>query len=199
MEAGAPTNDGRNVSAMTFAEHRSDCHDHLFQRRSLQPRGDMVGQLRVPPRLVARLRRVEDVPKFDLFTAKRIRKNWSVIPLLMIEACVLVSIPLIALHRMFVTTIDVKLGGRSRYEIPSIPRFYDLRNPRSLKLMQLQELKPAIHLDNRYRLMRKEPMLDANGCETDTIGEDETAPPDLKEAFEQRLKCGRPCHSPKTK
>lgn len=38
----------------------------------------MVGQLRVPPRLVARLRRVEDVSKFDLFTVKRIRKNWSV-------------------------------------------------------------------------------------------------------------------------
>lgn len=30
------------------------------------------------------------------------------IPLLIIEACVVASIPLFALHRMFVTTIDVK-------------------------------------------------------------------------------------------
>lgn len=43
-----------------------------------RPRGDMVGQLRVPPRLVARLHRVEDGPKLDLFTVKRLRKNWSV-------------------------------------------------------------------------------------------------------------------------
>lgn len=34
-EDGA-TNDGRTVSATTFAKHRSDCHDHLSQRRSLQ-------------------------------------------------------------------------------------------------------------------------------------------------------------------
>lgn len=65
------------------------------------------------------------------------------------------------------------------------------------QLMQLQELKPAIHLDNRYRLMRKEPMLDASGRETDTIGEDETAAPDLQEAFEKKLGCGRPRHSTK--
>lgn len=81
-------------------------------------------------------------------------------------------------------------------------RLHQIRQKRFLscfQLMQLQELKPAIHLDNRYRLMRKEPMLDANGRETDIIGEDETAAPDLKEAFEERLKCGRPCHTPKTK
>lgn len=41
--------------------------------------------------------------------------------------------------------------------------------------MKNDDVKPAIHLDNRYRLMRGEPMLDANGNETDEIGEDETA------------------------
>ncbi|TGZ52533.1 Uncharacterized protein DBV15_07946 [Temnothorax longispinosus] len=39
-------------------------------------------------------------------------------------------------------------------------------------LITLTEWKPAIHLDNRYRLMRHEPMLDADGNETDQIGED---------------------------
>ncbi|KZC07951.1 hypothetical protein WN55_09014 [Dufourea novaeangliae] len=52
-------------------------------------------------------------------------------------------------------------------------------------LMTGQELKPAIHLDNRYRLMRNEPMLDAEGRETDCIGEDETAPPDLDEYWKE--------------
>ncbi|KAG7190112.1 hypothetical protein KM043_006246 [Ampulex compressa] len=39
-------------------------------------------------------------------------------------------------------------------------------------LVTVREWKPAIHLDNRYRLMRKEPMLDANGMETNEIGDD---------------------------
>lgn len=45
------------------------------------------------------------------------------------------------------------------------------------QIIKRHKLKPAIHLDNRYRLMRNEPMLDADGNETDQIGEDETAPP----------------------
>lgn len=48
--------------------------------------------------------------------------------------------------------------------------------------MKRHELKPAIYLDNLYRLMRKEPMLDADGNKIDEIGEDETAPPSLEEA-----------------
>lgn len=40
------------------------------------------------------------------------------------------------------------------------------------QLIRFTELKPAIHLDNRYRLMRHEPMLDADGKKTDEIGED---------------------------
>lgn len=40
------------------------------------------------------------------------------------------------------------------------------------QLIQFKEWKPAIHLDNRYRLMRHEPMLDADGKVTDVLGED---------------------------
>ncbi|KYM82663.1 hypothetical protein ALC53_06838 [Atta colombica] len=39
------------------------------------------------------------------------------------------------------------------------------------QLIQFQKPQPAIHLDNRYRLMRHEPMLDADGNVTDVIGE----------------------------
>ncbi|XP_071574285.1 uncharacterized protein [Temnothorax nylanderi] len=84
----------------------------------------------------------------------------------------MLAIPFMAYHRLFVTTIDVQLTDYQRFEIPSVPRFFDLRNPRTLKLITLTEWKPAIHLDNRYRLMRHEPMLDADGNETDQIGED---------------------------
>ncbi|KYN39598.1 hypothetical protein ALC56_06092 [Trachymyrmex septentrionalis] len=42
-----------------------------------------------------------------------------------------------------------------------------------VKLIQFKPWKPAIHLDNRYRLMRHEPMLDADGNETDVIGKDD--------------------------
>lgn len=38
------------------------------------------------------------------------------------------------------------------------------------QLITFREWKPAIHLDNRYRLMRHEPMLDADGNKTDKIG-----------------------------
>ncbi|KYN05272.1 hypothetical protein ALC62_03795 [Cyphomyrmex costatus] len=41
------------------------------------------------------------------------------------------------------------------------------------QLFQFKEWKPAIHLDNRYRLMRHEPMLDADGNVTDVLGEDD--------------------------
>ena len=44
-----------------------------------------------------------------------------------------------------------------------------------LQLIKTHEWAPAIHLDNRYRLMRGEQMLDAQGNPTDQIGEDETA------------------------
>lgn len=53
--------------------------------------------------------------------------------------------------------------------------------------MKPQPLHPAIHLDNRYRLMRREPMLDADGNETTEIGRDETSPPNMEEAFEKAL------------
>ncbi|XP_070155144.1 uncharacterized protein [Polyergus mexicanus] len=94
------------------------------------------------------------------------------IPLAFLTACAMFAIPFITYHRFFVTTIDVQMTKYQRFEIPSVPRFYDLRNPRSLKLIAFHEYKPAIHLDNRYRLMRHEPMLDADGKKTDKIGED---------------------------
>ncbi|XP_071627465.1 uncharacterized protein [Temnothorax longispinosus] len=97
---------------------------------------------------------------------------FQLIPLVFVQTCVMLAIPFMAYHRLFVTTIDVQLTDYQRFEIPSVPRFFDLRNPRTLKLITLTEWKPAIHLDNRYRLMRHEPMLDADGNETDQIGED---------------------------
>lgn len=51
------------------------------------------------------------------------------------------------------------------------------------QIINFREWKPAIHLDNRYRLMRHEPMLDADGNVTEEIGEDETAPPTLEEVL----------------
>lgn len=42
-----------------------------------------------------------------------------------------------------------------------------------LQLWYTKKQKPAIHLDNRYRLMRHEPMLDADGNETNEIGEED--------------------------
>ncbi|XP_076625810.1 uncharacterized protein LOC143344073 [Colletes latitarsis] len=150
----------------------------------------VVGRLRVPSCFLSRPPYTTNLPKFDLYSVDKLKKNWSVIPLIVLEACVLLTIPLISCHRMFFTTIDVQLGGYHRYEIPSVPRFIDLRNPRVLKLVKLQEWKPAIHLDNRYRLMRKEPMLDACGNETDDIGQDETAPPNMKEAFDKGQETG---------
>ncbi|XP_076761892.1 uncharacterized protein LOC143429923, partial [Xylocopa sonorina] len=105
---------------------------------------------------------------------------FQIIPLLALEACVLLSIPILASHRIFFTTIDVRIAGYHRFEIPSVPTFFDLRNPRVLKLIKFRDWKPTIHLDNRYRLMRNEPMLDANGRETDRIGEDDGAPPILE-------------------
>ncbi|KAL0131187.1 hypothetical protein PUN28_002622 [Cardiocondyla obscurior] len=96
----------------------------------------------------------------------------QLIPLFFVQTCVLFAIPFMAYHRSFVTTIDVQMTDYQRFEIPSVPRFYDLRNPRSLKLIAFAKYNPVIHLDNRYRLMRHEPMLDADGNETDKIGED---------------------------
>ncbi|XP_053996577.1 uncharacterized protein LOC128886040 isoform X2 [Hylaeus anthracinus] len=157
----------------------------------------MAGRLRVPSCFLSRLPYTTDLPKFNLFSIKKMKKNWSVIPLLAIQTCVLVAIPLLSCYKMFFTAIDVQLGGYQRFEIPSIPRFIDLRNPRVFKLVKMQEWKPAIHLDNRYRLMRNEPMLDANGNETDDIGEDETAPPNMEEAYEKALKMGPSLYFPK--
>ncbi|XP_018378603.1 PREDICTED: uncharacterized protein LOC108771172 [Trachymyrmex cornetzi] len=102
----------------------------------------------------------------------RIFFSFQLIPLVLFNACVMLAVPSMIYHRFFVTTIDVQLTDYQRFEIPSVPRFYDLRNPRSLKLIQLKEWKPAIHLDNRYRLMRHEPMLDADGNVTNMLGED---------------------------
>ncbi|XP_029171404.1 uncharacterized protein LOC114940826 [Nylanderia fulva] len=110
--------------------------------------------------------------KSKLFTFEGLKKNWELIPLAFVSTCVMLAIPFMTYHRLFVTTIDVQLTDYQRFEIPSIPRFFDLRNPRSLKLITFAEYKPAIHLDNRYRLMRHEPMLDADGNKTDKIGKD---------------------------
>ncbi|XP_017883198.1 uncharacterized protein LOC108626817 isoform X2 [Ceratina calcarata] len=55
------------------------------------------------------------------------------------------------------------------------------RSAMFIPLVQFHEIKPAVHLDNRYRLMRHEPMLDAEGQRTDKIGKDETAPPSMEE------------------
>ncbi|XP_024942569.1 uncharacterized protein LOC107269499 isoform X1 [Cephus cinctus] len=114
-----------------------------------------------------------DPQKFFLFA--QLRKHWSLIPLVALNCLIFTAIPLFAWHRTFVTTIDVQLGNYQRWEIPTVPRFFDLRNPRNLKLVNTHNWKPAYHLDNRYRLMRNEPMLDAQGNETDEIGEDDTA------------------------
>nr|XP_033329232.1 uncharacterized protein LOC117221957 [Megalopta genalis] len=159
----------------------------------------MAGYLRVPRCFQARLCYGEETSKFDLYSnKKKIMRHYGIIPLLVIKACVVAAIPLMILHRLFVTTIDVKLSDYHRYEIPSIPRFFDLRNPRSLKLRTVQEVKPAIHLDNRYRLMRHEQMLNDEGCKTDNIGEDETAPPtNMKEAIEKLQREGRGSAIPK--
>ncbi|XP_018316325.1 uncharacterized protein [Mycetomoellerius zeteki] len=110
--------------------------------------------------------------KSMLFTLEGLKKKWELIPLVLLNACVMLAVPSLIYHRLFITTIDVQLTDYQRYEIPSVPRFYDLRNPRILKLIQFKEWKPAIHLDNRYRLMRHEPMLDADGKVTDVLGED---------------------------
>ncbi|XP_072759193.1 uncharacterized protein [Anoplolepis gracilipes] len=107
-----------------------------------------------------------------LFTLESFKRNWELIPLAFVSTCAALAVPFMTYHRLFVSTIDVQMTDYQRFEIPSVPRFYDLRNPRSLKLITFTEYKPAIHLDNRYRLMRHEPMLDAEGKETNKIGED---------------------------
>ncbi|XP_032675238.1 uncharacterized protein LOC116846028 isoform X2 [Odontomachus brunneus] len=71
--------------------------------------------------------------KSKLFKAETIRRNWQLIPLAVLHACMMIAIPFIACHRLFVTTIDVQLTDYQRFEIPSVPRFFDLRKPRSLK------------------------------------------------------------------
>ncbi|XP_016913219.1 uncharacterized protein LOC107998450 [Apis cerana] len=144
----------------------------------------MVGNLRVPLCFLTRRPYSWDTaPKFDLFTCEKIKKNYSIIPLLVLKACVLLAIPTFCFHRFFFTKIEVQIRGHRRFEITSPPGFFDLRNPRILKIWKLRKLKPAIQLDNRYRLMRKEPMLDADGKETDDIGPDDTAPPTLAEGY----------------
>ncbi|KAL2713472.1 hypothetical protein V1478_017170, partial [Vespula squamosa] len=56
------------------------------------------------------------------------------------------------------------------------------------KLWYTKKINPAIHLDNRYRLMRHEPMLDADGKETNEIGEDDSVDiEDLLRAEEKDL------------
>ncbi|XP_039314840.1 uncharacterized protein LOC105193822 isoform X2 [Solenopsis invicta] len=107
-----------------------------------------------------------------LYTVKGVKQYWELIPLILLQTCAFFGMPFMAYHRMFVTTIDVQLTDYQRFEIPSVPKFYDLRNPRTLKLIEFTKWEPAIHLDNRYRLMRHEPMLDADGNKTHEIGSD---------------------------
>ncbi|KAF7383039.1 hypothetical protein HZH68_014888 [Vespula germanica] len=60
-------------------------------------------------------------------------RTFQLIPLLAIKTALLFTISFMCYHRMFVTTIDVTLRDYHRFEIPSVPRFFDLRNPRVLK------------------------------------------------------------------
>ncbi|XP_063979041.1 uncharacterized protein LOC135163504 [Diachasmimorpha longicaudata] len=116
-------------------------------------------------------------PKLDfkgttsVYSLGQIKKNYGITPLLAIQLGALGGLLFMIYHRTFVTTIDVQLGYQ-RWEMESKPKFMDLRNPRSLKLIK-DNLEPTIALDNRYRLMRNEPMYDANGQETNEIGTDE--------------------------
>ncbi|XP_015119267.1 uncharacterized protein LOC107042646 [Diachasma alloeum] len=116
-------------------------------------------------------------PKMDfklntsVYSWAQIKKNYAVTPLLALQLGAAGGILFMIYHRTFVTTIDVQMGYQ-RWEMESKPRFIDLRNPRSLKLIK-DKPAPAIALDNRYRLMRNEPMYDANGQETNEIGTDE--------------------------
>ncbi|XP_043268063.1 uncharacterized protein [Venturia canescens] len=110
---------------------------------------------------------------WDLFSIARLKKCPELIPLVAVQVASIAGIFFITYHRIFVTTIDVQLDKKPRWEMKSVPGFFDLREPRNLKLKRKHEWKPAIHLDNRYRLMRNEKMLDANGNVTDQIGVDE--------------------------
>ncbi|XP_011297040.1 uncharacterized protein [Fopius arisanus] len=130
-------------------------------------------------------------PKMDLalttgiYTTAQIKKNYGVCPLLALQLGALGGMLFMIYHRTFVTTIDVQMGNQ-RWEMQSKPKFIDLRNPRSLKLME-NKIESTIALDNRYRLMRNEPMYDVSGQETDEIGDDE---PELSEE-ELREKYGK--------
>ncbi|KAL2713469.1 hypothetical protein V1478_017167, partial [Vespula squamosa] len=63
------------------------------------------------------------------------------LPLFAIKAALLISITFMCYQRMFVTTIDVTLRDYHRFEIPSVPRFFDLRNPRVLKEYEKKKRK----------------------------------------------------------
>nr|XP_034181580.1 uncharacterized protein LOC117604995 isoform X3 [Osmia lignaria] len=95
-------------------------------------RNRMIGRLRVPPCFIK-----TPFPgksgKIAIITWKDIKKNWVLMPLVLIKICVLTSAALLAAHRLFWTTIDVRLYDYYRFEIPPVPRFFDLRNPRPLK------------------------------------------------------------------
>ncbi|XP_018341885.1 PREDICTED: uncharacterized protein LOC108748323 isoform X2 [Trachymyrmex septentrionalis] len=67
------------------------------------------------------------------FTLEGVKKKWELIPLVLLNVCMMVVIPSMVYHRFFVSTIDIQPTAYQRFEIPSVPRFYDLRNPRSLK------------------------------------------------------------------
>ncbi|CAK9800365.1 hypothetical protein ANTQUA_LOCUS2422 [Anthophora quadrimaculata] len=99
------------------------------------------------------------------------------------KATILMVIPVFASYRLFFARIDAVLGGYYRFEIPTVPRFFDLRKPRVLKIMKRNKIKPAIFLDNLYRMMRGDPLLDENGNEIEEIGEDLSGPPHMEEAY----------------
>nr|KAF7398013.1 hypothetical protein H0235_016021 [Vespula pensylvanica] len=80
-----------------------------------------------------------------------------------------------------------RFGNACSSETPRRSRMYGYGRPtNSGRLWYTKKLKPAIHLDNRYRLMRHEPMLDADGKETDEIGEDDSI--DIEELLRQQEK-----------
>ncbi|XP_043468867.1 uncharacterized protein LOC122502742 [Leptopilina heterotoma] len=125
-----------------------------------------------PPRKLG----LKDMLSSRMFRLSTIKRHYSSIPLAFLIMYDLCAVTLFSYNALFCSTIDVRLSGRNlpRYEMTSSPGWFDLRKPRCLKLLKIQDIKPAIHLDNRYRLMRGEQMLDALGNPTDEIGEDET-------------------------
>ncbi|XP_018341884.1 PREDICTED: uncharacterized protein LOC108748323 isoform X1 [Trachymyrmex septentrionalis] len=90
------------------------------------------------------------------FTLEGVKKKWELIPLVLLNVCMMVVIPSMVYHRFFVSTIDIQPTAYQRFEIPSVPRFYDLRNPRSLKFLDSILVSSKLRVRIIDNLMRKE-------------------------------------------